>query len=136
MSSSLNEVNEGDNLKIGDIFHAYRSYGGSGHSLGLFIVTSLGTKFVSLKGIETIALEEKQSISDPAYSESKCKCKAKLPIVYNNNEKFRFSYKSYDVKEKQALQNDGGSMCFITFSLIEPDENNNFIYISSHTLYG
>jgi len=123
-------------LKLGDIIHGYRSYGGSGHNLGLFTVTNIGQKFVSMIEIETEIVGDEKSYSDPAYSESSVKEKAVIPIRMKVNVKpQRFSHNKYSL-DNVAIVDDGGSMCNKVYRLLKPNEKGEYEYIASRTHYG
>ena len=125
------------NVQIGNIFQGISHYGGSQHSIGLFVVTSIGKKFVSIQSIESEEIEVVEQHSDPAYSKKVTKRKAIIPIVKKTEKgsKTRFLINGYNSESNSATVSDGASISYREFTLIRPDSDNQFIYNSRSERY-
>jgi hypothetical protein len=132
MSSASSSTNS--SVSVGDVFEVHSTYGGSGHSLGPFIVTTVGSKFVCLKGIESEQTQVLHDHSDPASADRSVRCKVTQPIV-QTAQKEKFSHPSYNAEEKRAITTQA-SGCYKTFTRIEPDGNNDYIYVAHSARFG
>lgn len=131
----MSSASSSTGINVGDIFYGYESYGGSGHSKGLFKVTSIGKMYVSLCPIESEGVGEVERHSTPADSQSNQTRKAVIPTVKREGKSVRFSLSSYDHEDECGLV-DGASMCYTSYTKVKPNEKGEFVYSSGHVHNG
>jgi hypothetical protein len=121
-------------MQVGDIFHGYDSYGGSGHCLGLFRVVKLGNKFASLRKIESERVTATIENGDACSGTYSCsEWKAKLPFEdVHVGRPIMIAYDNYDEKSSTSYCSTA-SMCCKIYTRILPNKNGDHCYTSEYT---